>query len=197
LKGQSSNQQISHLNFYSSLDDVGGSNDTLYLNSLNLPLSVNALKSVSLKSNLNFIPNTVSIPPVSPPTLPVTFSTIESQITFKERTGSASIDEKNLTIIDPKSTKSSSGITDRTLPAVGDDEDDIIPNWVPIDRCIEKVITTYDYEGEQADELSFKENMYIYVIKKNDDHWYEGIMKNENGEVVIGNNSKFQDKFAV
>jgi hypothetical protein len=33
--------------------------------------------------------------------------------------------------------------------------------------------------------------MYIYVIKKNDDHWYEGIMKNENGEVVIGNNSKF------
>lgn len=69
----------------------------------------------------------------------------------------------------------------------GDDEDDIIPNWVPIDRCIEKVITTYDYEGLREDELSFKENMYIYVIKKNDDHWYEGIMKNENGDIIQGN----------
>lgn len=67
-----------------------------------------------------------------------------------------------------------------------DDEDDIIPNWVPIDRCIEKVITTYDYEGLREDELSFKENMYIYVIKKNDDHWYEGIMKNENGDIIQG-----------
>ncbi len=88
---------------------------------------------------------------------------------------------------------------DRALLAGGDDEDDIIPNWVPIDRCIEKVITTYDYEGLREDELSFKENMYIYVIKKNDDHWYEGIMKNENGDIVQGNNnkSKIQDKFAV
>ena len=65
-------------------------------------------------------------------------------------------------------------------------DDDIIPDWVPLDRCLEKVITTFDYEGQREDELSFKENMYIFVIKKNDDHWYEGIMKNENGDVTQG-----------
>jgi hypothetical protein len=69
----------------------------------------------------------------------------------------------------------------------GDDEDeDLIPNWVPIDRCLEKVITTYEYEGLREDELSFKEGMFIYVIKKNDDHWYEGIMQNEHGKIVTG-----------
>ena len=57
---------------------------------------------------------------------------------------------------------------------------------VPIERCLEKVITTYDYEGLRDDELSFKENTYIYVIKKNDDHWYEGIMQNERGQIVTG-----------
>ena len=66
------------------------------------------------------------------------------------------------------------------------DDDGIIPNWVPIERCMEKVITTYDYEGLRDDELSFKENMFIYVIKKNDDHWYEGIMKTETGNIVQG-----------
>lgn len=67
-----------------------------------------------------------------------------------------------------------------------DEDDEFIPNWVPIDRCLEKVITLFDYEGLRDDELTFKENMYIYVIKKNDDHWYEGIMKTENGEIVQG-----------
>ena len=66
------------------------------------------------------------------------------------------------------------------------DDDGIIPNWVPIDRCLEKVISTYDYEGLRDDELSFKENMFIYVVKKNDDHWYEGIMKTDQGNIVQG-----------
>jgi len=65
-------------------------------------------------------------------------------------------------------------------------DDDIIPDWVPLDRCLEKVVTTFDYEGLREDELSFKENMFIYVIKKNDDHWYEGIMKSENGNIIQG-----------
>ena len=73
---------------------------------------------------------------------------------------------------------------DRVLNLELENSDDLIPNWVPIDRCIEKVITTYDYEGLREDELSFKENMFIYVIKKNNDHWYEGIMKTNNGNIV-------------
>lgn len=77
---------------------------------------------------------------------------------------------------------------DRVLNLEADniEDDGVIPSWVPIDRCIEKVITTYDYEGLRDDELSFKENMYIYVIKKNDDHWYEGIMKTANGNIIQG-----------
>ena len=66
------------------------------------------------------------------------------------------------------------------------EEEGVLPSWVPYDRCIEKVITTYDYEGLRDDELSFKENMFIYVVKKNDDHWYEGIMKNEHGNIIQG-----------
>ncbi len=69
-------------------------------------------------------------------------------------------------------------------PAV--ENHDVIPNWVPIDRCIEKVITTYDYEGLREDELTFKENTYIYVIKKNDDHWYEGVLQDETGHIHTG-----------
>ena len=79
-----------------------------------------------------------------------------------------------------------SDYSDRALNGVGDDDDDIIPNWVPIDRCLEKVITTYDYEGTRDDELSFKENTYIYVLKRNDDEWYEGIMQSENGQIITG-----------
>lgn len=67
-----------------------------------------------------------------------------------------------------------------------EEDNDYIPNWVPIERCLEKVVTLFDYEGLRDDELTFKENMYIYVIKKNDDHWYEGIMKTESGEIVQG-----------
>jgi abl interactor 2 len=67
-----------------------------------------------------------------------------------------------------------------------DDDDDIIPNWVPLDRCLEKVVTIFDYERTRDDELSFKENTVIFVIKKNDDLWYEGIMKDDEDNVFRG-----------
>jgi hypothetical protein len=90
-------------------------------------------------------------------------------------------DKKDSPKINPNS---KSDLSDRTIK--NEEDEDIIPEWVPIDRCLEKVITTYDYEGILADELSFKENTIIYVIKKNNDNWYEGIMKNENGDKVVG-----------
>jgi len=55
----------------------------------------------------------------------------------------------------------------------------VIPPWVPLNRLLEKVVTKYGYEGLKDDELSFKENTVVDVLKKNDDHWYEGVMQDE------------------
>ncbi len=71
--------------------------------------------------------------------------------------------------------------------SIDEEDDNRMPNWVPAERVIEKVVTTYDYQGLRLDELSFRENQIIYVLKKNDDHWYEGIMQKENtGEITTG-----------
>jgi hypothetical protein len=48
-------------------------------------------------------------------------------------------------------------------------------DWIP-KAYVEKVIAIYDYAACRDDELSFQENSVIYVIKKNDDGWYEGVM---------------------
>lgn len=39
----------------------------------------------------------------------------------------------------------------------------------------------YDYAADKEDELSFNEGAIIYVIKKNDDGWYEGTMSGTTG----------------
>lgn len=54
------------------------------------------------------------------------------------------------------------------------DEDDL-PGWVP-KNYIEKVVAIYDYNADKEDELSFQESSIIYVLKKNDDGWWEGVM---------------------
>lgn len=46
---------------------------------------------------------------------------------------------------------------------------------------LEKVIAVYDYTADKEDELSFSENAVIYVIKKNDDGWWEGVMNGVTG----------------
>lgn len=43
------------------------------------------------------------------------------------------------------------------------------------------VVAIYDYEADKDDELSFSENSVIYVVKKNDDGWYEGVMNGVTG----------------
>ncbi|CAL8291234.1 unnamed protein product [Lota lota] len=49
------------------------------------------------------------------------------------------------------------------------------PPWAPR-TYLEKVVAIYDYARDKEDELSFMEGAIIYVIKKNDDGWYEGVM---------------------
>ncbi|XP_061661223.1 abl interactor 1a isoform X12 [Syngnathoides biaculeatus] len=48
------------------------------------------------------------------------------------------------------------------------------PHWAP-KNYVEKVVAIYDYSKDKDDELSFMEGAIIYVVKKNDDGWYEGV----------------------
>uniref|UniRef100_A0A8D3AFS8 Abl-interactor 2a n=1 Tax=Scophthalmus maximus TaxID=52904 RepID=A0A8D3AFS8_SCOMX len=57
------------------------------------------------------------------------------------------------------------------------DED---PPWAPR-TYLEKVVAIYDYTADKEDELSFQEGAIIYVIKKNEDRWFEGVMNATTG----------------
>ncbi|XP_042191975.1 abl interactor 2 isoform X7 [Callorhinchus milii] len=54
------------------------------------------------------------------------------------------------------------------------------PPWAPR-SYLEKVVAIYDYSKDKEDELSFQEGSIIYVLKKNDDGWYEGVMNGVTG----------------
>ncbi|XP_078142092.1 LOW QUALITY PROTEIN: abl interactor 2 [Centroberyx gerrardi] len=54
------------------------------------------------------------------------------------------------------------------------------PPWAPR-TYQEKVVAIYDYAADKEDELSFQEGAIIYVIKKNEDGWYEGVMNATTG----------------
>ncbi|XP_048857717.1 abl interactor 2-like isoform X8 [Brienomyrus brachyistius] len=54
------------------------------------------------------------------------------------------------------------------------------PPWAPR-TYLEKVVAIYDYIKDKEDELSFQEGAIVYVIKKNDDGWYEGVMSGTTG----------------
>ncbi|XP_061377683.1 abl interactor 2 [Danaus plexippus] len=65
------------------------------------------------------------------------------------------------------------------VPTIVPDEEDL-PGWVP-KNYIEKVVAIYDYYADKDDELSFQESAVIYVLKKNDDGWWEGVMDGVTG----------------
>ncbi|XP_029517086.1 abl interactor 1 isoform X10 [Oncorhynchus nerka] len=54
------------------------------------------------------------------------------------------------------------------------------PQWAP-KSYIEKVVAIYDYVADKDDELSFMEGAIIYIIKKNDDGWFEGLSSGVTG----------------
>ncbi|XP_041857553.1 abl interactor 2-like isoform X10 [Melanotaenia boesemani] len=54
------------------------------------------------------------------------------------------------------------------------------PPWAPR-NYLEKVVAIYDYTADKEDELSFQEGAIIYVIKKNEDGWFEGVMNATTG----------------
>uniref|UniRef100_A0A3Q2EKF2 Abl-interactor 2a n=1 Tax=Cyprinodon variegatus TaxID=28743 RepID=A0A3Q2EKF2_CYPVA len=54
------------------------------------------------------------------------------------------------------------------------------PPWAPR-SYLEKVVAVYDYTADKEDELSFQEGAIIYVVKKNEDGWFEGVMNATTG----------------
>uniref|UniRef100_A0A4W5M1A8 Abl-interactor 1a n=1 Tax=Hucho hucho TaxID=62062 RepID=A0A4W5M1A8_9TELE len=46
---------------------------------------------------------------------------------------------------------------------------------------MQKVVAIYDYTADKDDELSFMEGAIIYIIKMNDDGWFEGISNGVTG----------------
>ena len=50
-----------------------------------------------------------------------------------------------------------------------------LPSWVPR-NYLDKALAIYDYNADKEDELTFQEGQVIYVLKKNDDGWWEGVM---------------------
>uniref|UniRef100_A0AAY4AWE9 Abl interactor 1-like n=1 Tax=Denticeps clupeoides TaxID=299321 RepID=A0AAY4AWE9_9TELE len=54
------------------------------------------------------------------------------------------------------------------------------PHWAP-KSYVEKVVAIYDYTKDKDDELSFMEGAIIYIIKKNDDGWFEGVCNGVTG----------------
>ncbi|KAJ8278102.1 hypothetical protein GJAV_G00083840 [Gymnothorax javanicus] len=54
------------------------------------------------------------------------------------------------------------------------------PHWAP-KSYTEKVVAIYDYTKDKDDELSFMEGAIIYIIKKNDDGWFEGVCNGVTG----------------
>ena len=55
-----------------------------------------------------------------------------------------------------------------------------VPSGIP-KKFIERVAAIYDYSADKDDELSFAEGDIIYVLKKNDDGWWEGVMNGVTG----------------
>lgn len=56
----------------------------------------------------------------------------------------------------------------------------MIQTQVP-DQFMEKVIAVYDYTANEPDELTFQENAVIYVLQKNENGWWDGMIDGERG----------------
>ncbi|XP_076820758.1 abl interactor 1-like isoform X2 [Clavelina lepadiformis] len=69
---------------------------------------------------------------------------------------------------------------DFPLPYNGDAALRSDPDWAP-SNYIEKMVVIYDYSAENADELNLREDQEVYVVKKNDDGWYEGVLDGVTG----------------
>uniref|UniRef100_A0A4W5RXJ7 Abl-interactor 2b n=1 Tax=Hucho hucho TaxID=62062 RepID=A0A4W5RXJ7_9TELE len=121
-------------------------------------------------SNMPLVPDCVLSPPVSdvpPPPPPV------EEAVFEEPTPPPPPPEDYEDDNDEE--EEESAVVEYSDPYAEED-----PPWAPR-TYMEKVVAIYDYAADKEDELSFNEGAIIYVIKKNDDGWYEGTMSGTTG----------------
>ncbi|EGT39790.1 CBN-ABI-1 protein [Caenorhabditis brenneri] len=52
--------------------------------------------------------------------------------------------------------------------------------WVP-HQYLEKARVIYEYDAMKDDELSLRENAIVYILRRNDDGWYEGVLDGVTG----------------
>ncbi|KAL3090929.1 hypothetical protein niasHS_007304 [Heterodera schachtii] len=55
-----------------------------------------------------------------------------------------------------------------------------LPNWVP-QHYIEEAVVLYNYDSQNSDELRLYQGALVYVLRKNDDGWFEGVMDGTTG----------------
>uniref|UniRef100_A0A3P8V768 Abl-interactor 2b n=1 Tax=Cynoglossus semilaevis TaxID=244447 RepID=A0A3P8V768_CYNSE len=116
-----------------------------------------------LNGGPHFVQNQVSdVPPPPPPT---------EEPVFEESTPPPPPPED----YDDEDDEEESAVVEYSDPYAEED-----PPWAPR-SYLEKVVAIYDYARDKEDELSFQEGAIIYVIKKNDDGWYEGVMNGTTG----------------
>ncbi|KAM6978167.1 abl interactor 2-like isoform 4-T4 [Tautogolabrus adspersus] len=109
-----------------------------------------------------------SISDSSPPALPPHLAAAESQPTPEETPPTPQP-------LEDGHEEEDSAVVEYSDPYAEED-----PPWAPR-NYLEKVVAIYDYSADKEDELSFQEGAIIYVIKKNEDGWYEGVMNATTG----------------
>ncbi|VDN01329.1 unnamed protein product [Thelazia callipaeda] len=92
--------------------------------------------------------------PLPPPPIPTTVTPIHESGSSKNISGSSANECSSLVL---------ESAFDRSY------------EWIP-KVYIEKAIALYDYEAEKPDELTLRENCIVYVLRKNDDGWFEGVL---------------------
>ncbi|KAM4561880.1 abl interactor 2-like isoform 5-T5 [Fundulus diaphanus] len=80
----------------------------------------------------------------------------------------------------PKPSEDGHGEDDSKVVEYSDPYAEEDPPWAPR-NYLEKVVAVYDYTADKEDELSFQEGAIIYVVKKNEDGWFEGVMNATTG----------------
>ncbi|MBN3288946.1 ABI1 protein, partial [Polypterus senegalus] len=101
---------------------------------------------------------------IPPPTAPPPPPPLEDELTF----------ESDFTAPPPDELFEFNS-TEPPLPPPVDYDTDAPANY------LEKVVALYSYTGSREDDLTFQEGDVIYVMKKNPDGWYEGVLNNVTG----------------